>query len=99
MESSNYYQDYATLDAQIKELTAKKEALREEILKQMREHDAEKVETLWGKFTCTMLKTWEYPSEVVELGEEFKAAKAKAESTGEATYTEKPSLRFTETKI
>lgn len=99
MQQSNFYEEYALLDAQIKQLTAKKEALREDILKNMSENGADKVETIWGKYTCTMLKTWQYPDYVNNLSEEYKAAKAKAESTGEATYTEKPSLRFTEIKI
>jgi hypothetical protein len=36
---------------------------------------------------------------VVEIGENFKAAKAEAESTGDATYTTTPSLRFAPVKL
>lgn len=93
------YEEYAVVDAKIRELTEKKESLRTGILVQLEELDADKVETPIGKFTVTKLKTWTYPDAVLELGERFKASKAKAESTGEATYEETPSLRYTPTKL
>jgi hypothetical protein len=93
------YEAYALLDAQIKELTIKKEALRDEMIKDMFERGVDKEETPYGKFSVSPLKSWTYPETVLAIGESFKAAKAKAESTGEATYTTKPSLRFTEVKL
>ena len=93
------YEAYALLDSQIKELTVKKEAMRDEIIKEFVELGADKLETPYGKFSVTPLKSWTYPETVLAIGEQFKAAKAKAESTGEATYVEKPSLRFTEVKL
>jgi hypothetical protein len=93
------YEAYALLDAQIKELTAKKEALRDEMIADMFERGVDKEETPYGKFSVSALKSWTYPETVLAIGEQFKAAKAKAESTGEATYVEKPSLRFTEVKL
>lgn len=96
---SNRYDEYAVIDAQIKELTAKKDALKETILSEMSQAGEEKVETAVGKFSITKLKSWTYPEEVVQLGEDFKAAKAKAESTGDATFVENDSLRFTSTKL
>lgn len=93
------YEAYALLDAQIKELTAKKDAMRDEMIAEFKSQGIDKIETPYGKFSVTPLKSWTYPETVLSLGEEFKAAKAKAESTGEATYVEKPSLRFTEVKI
>ncbi len=47
----------------------------------------------------TRLKTWTYPESITAIYDKFKAAKAKAESTGDATYTEKESLRFTQVKL
>ncbi len=93
------FEEYAIIDSQIKQLTAKKEALRELMIKEMVESGQQKAETVWGSFSVNMLKSWTYPEKVNQMNEDFKAAKAKAESTGEATYEEKPSLRFTETKI
>lgn len=93
------YEEYALLDAQIKQLTAKKEAMREQMIQEMLERGEDKVKTAVGTFSVSQLKTWTYPEAVLKIGEDFKTAKAKAESTGEATYVEKPSLKFTETKI
>lgn len=99
MPISNLYGEYASLDAQIKALETKKEQLRPHILKMMVEQDLDKVDAGVGKFTIVPIKKWTYPEAVVELGEKFKAAKAKAESTGDATFEETPSFRFTPVKL
>ncbi len=91
--------EYAVIDAQIKELEAKKDELKGIILKEMVASGEESIETQVGKFTVTRLKSWTYPEKVIELGDKFRAAKAKAESTGDATYVEKESLRFTQIKL
>lgn len=96
---SAHYTKYAELDAQIKALEAEKDEVKGLILAEMVEQGQEAVETDVGKFTVTRLKTWTYPENVVELGDKFKAAKAKAESTGDATYVEKESLRFNSIKL
>lgn len=93
------YEMYAVLTAQIKELTERKAAINEMILRELSDNEEEKVETPVGKFTVTKLKTWKYTSEVTKMEENFKALKAKEESTGEAKYTEKLSLRFTPVKL
>lgn len=99
MPISNIFGEYAEVDAQIKALELKKEQLRPFIVQKMIDDGIDKLETDVGKFSVNPLKKWTYPAEVIELGEEFKAAKAKAESTGEATYEETPSLRFTVAKL
>ncbi len=96
---SVHYTKYAELDTQIKALEAEKDEVKGLILAEMVEEGQDAVETEVGKFSITRLKTWTYPEKVVELGDKFKAAKAKAESTGEATYVEKDSLRFTGIKL
>lgn len=93
------YEEYAILDAQIKALETKKEAMRVDILKAMVEAGKDKEETPVGNFTVSRLKKWTYPEEITVLSEELKSAKAKAESTGEATYTETESLKFTSIKL
>jgi hypothetical protein len=93
------YEEYALIDAQMRDLENKKDTLRVHILKMMIEKDEQKVETPFGSFTIAKLKKWMYPDKVLKIGEDFKAAKAKSESTGEATYTEQESLRFTQTKL
>jgi hypothetical protein len=96
---SNLYEEYAILESEIKALEAKKEQLRPHILKMMVDQGVENLETAVGKFSVTKLKKWSYPEEVIELEDDFKAAKAKAQSTGEATYEETESLRFTIAKL
>ena len=93
------YEAYAVLDAEMKALEAKKETLRLNILQQMESNGEEAIETPVGKFSVTKLKKWTYPEAVLEIGEKFKVAKAKAESTGEATFVESPSLRLTQIKL
>ena len=95
----NIYEQYAVLNNKIEELEAQKDALRPQIIHQMTEARLEKVETGVGKFSITKLKKWVYPEDVLAINEDFKAAKAKAESTGEATYEETDSLRFTSVKL
>lgn len=96
---SALYTEYAELDAQIKALEAKKDEIKGIILQEMVDSGEEAVETEVGKFSITRLKKWEYPEEVTKLGDKFKAAKAKAESTGDATFVESNSLRFTGIKL
>ena len=96
---SNLYEEYALLESQIAALEVKKEQLRPHILKQMIDKGEKKVDTAVGSFSISNLKKWTYPEKVLEIGEKFKEAKAKAESTGEASYEENPSLRFTKIKL
>ncbi len=93
------YESYAVLDSQIKALTAKKDELKEDIINDMIERNESKAETAVGSFTIAKLKTWKYTKKVAELEEEYKAQKAKEESTGEASFVEKPSLRYTQIKL
>lgn len=93
------YEQYAILDAKMKIMEEEKADLRSQILEEMASRGEEKVETTAGKFTITKLKKWTYPESVTAIEEKFKAEKAKAESTGEATYVETDSLRFTQAKL
>ncbi len=96
---STYYDEYAILDAQIKDLENKKDELRGLILRDMVDAGEEAIETAVGKFSVTRRKTWTYTEKVTELTDKLKATKAKEESTGDATYTEEESLRFTHIKL
>lgn len=99
MSISNLYSEYADLEVQIAALEAKKEQLRPHIVKMMIDEGLDKIETALGKFSISKRKVWSYPEEVTAINEEFKAAKAKAESTGEATYEEVDQLRYTPVKL
>jgi hypothetical protein len=93
------YEEYAVLTAQIKALTDKKTELNIQILKDLVEQNIDDLTTSVGKFTIAKLKTWHYTDKVEKLEEEYKALKASEESTGDATFEEKPSLRFTQVKF
>jgi hypothetical protein len=93
------YEKYASIKAQIKALQTQADIISGEILKDMREKGEKKVELPIGSFTITTRKSWTYPESVNKINEEYKAAKATAESTGTATYTEDESLRFVEIKL
>ena len=93
------YEEYAVLDSKIKDLTIAKDTLKSMILEDMASRKEDKAETAVGSFTIAKLKTWTYTKKVAELEEEYKARKAQEESTGDATFVEKPSLRFTQLKL
>ena len=93
------YEKYAVLDAKIKALTAEKDEVKEQILDDLESTETPTTTTTVGKFTISKLKSWTYTEAVEEKAEELKALKAKEESTGDATYEEKPSLRFTPIRL
>lgn len=93
------YEEYATLTAQENFIANRKDELKAQILGEMNAKGENKIETGLGSFSIAKLKKWTYPEKVLEVGEKFKAMKAKAESTGDATYIETDSLRFTQAKL
>jgi hypothetical protein len=93
------FEQYALLKAKMTELENQEDALRVKILEQMVEKGEEKVETAMGSFKKATLKKWSYTDKVAELEEDFKARKALEQSTGDATFVEQPSLRFTPVKL
>lgn len=96
---TNIFEEYALLETQEKEIKLKKEQLRPFIMEQMISKGEKKVETSVGSFSVNPLKKWTYPERIIKMEEDFKAEKAKTQSTGEATYVEEPSLRFTILKL
>jgi len=96
---TTHYEQYASIKAQIKALQVQAEKISEDILKDMREKGEKKVELPIGSFTITNRKSWTYPENVNKINEEYKTAKAIAESEGTATYIEEESLRFNEIKL
>ena len=95
----NLYEQYALLKSKMAELDIQEAGLRTQILEEMVDKGEEKVETAMGSFKKATLKKWTYTDKVAELEEEFKAQKAKEQSTGDATFVEQPSLRFTPVKL
>lgn len=99
MPISNLYDEYAQLDAQLKALELKKEQLRPHVLKMMLEDGEKEKDIGVGKFVITSTKTWTYPEHVTAIKDQFDAAKAKAQSTGEATCEETPNFKFNVAKL
>jgi hypothetical protein len=93
------YEEYAVLDSKIKFLTAQKDELKSEIIEDMISRNEDKAETSVGSFTIAKLKTWTYSGIVAQLEEDYKTRKATEESNGDATFVEKPSLRYTSIKL
>lgn len=75
-------------------MEAEAKEIQDEVVAEMAAEDIDKVESDFGTFYFTTRKTWKYPAYVLEAEKEYKAAKEKAETIGEATYTENKSLAF-----
>lgn len=95
----NIYEDYAVVEAKIKDLKNKQDEMRIKILDDMILNEQKKVDTTVGSFSVSKRKTWTYTKGVEEAEEKLDALMAKEESTGDATFIETPSLRFTSIKI
>lgn len=93
------YAEYAVLTAKIKELTDKKDELKTQIMEDLAKNLVNAADTSVGSFVIVNLKTWTYTNKVAKLEEAYKAQKAMEESTGDATFKLKPSLRFTMIKL
>jgi hypothetical protein len=90
---------YASIRAQIKELTEIESEMKKDIQLYMIENDADKIEAPGlGTFSLAKRKSWEYPQEITEMEADLITAKKTAEAKGEATYTEKPYFVFKESK-
>lgn len=93
------YEQFAILDAQVKEMTKQRDALKIAIIEDIVSRGEDKAETGVGKFKIVPLKTWTYSEQVDELKEALDARKATEEENDIATFTEKPSVRFTPIKL
>ena len=93
------YEEYAIIEAKIKDLKNKQDEMRVKILDEMITSEQKKIITTIGSFTVAPRKTWTYTSKVEDMKEKFDALKAKEESCGDATFIETPSLRFTAVKL
>ncbi len=87
------------LESEIAVREEKKAQLRPFIMEKMLADSAKKVETAVGTFSLAKLKKWTYPERIAKMEEDYKAEKAKTQSTGEATYEEADSLRFNIIKL
>ncbi|MCK5017879.1 MAG: hypothetical protein KAS32_12520 [Candidatus Peribacteraceae bacterium] len=92
-------EEYAVIDAQIKHLTKQKDELKLGVIEELIQSGENSVTIAVGQFTLANLKTWTYTPKCKEMEEQFKAQKAMEQSTGDATFEEKSSLRFSAVKF
>ena len=89
---------YATLKIKEKEIKEEMADLNPQIVQYMSENDIEKQPTSLGDFSLAQLKDWKYSKDIEKAERKVKALKAEEQADGTATFTEKLSLRFNETK-
>jgi hypothetical protein len=93
------YEEYAVLDSKIRALIIEKDKLKADIIDDMMAKGEDKKSTAVGNFTVAILKTWTYSPIVAQLEDDYKTRKAIEESNGDASFIEKPSLRFIQVKL
>lgn len=103
MINKDQLERYADLKIQAGLIKNELDFLNEEILKQVAGFIEENEGQLpgiegKGKFSVKKLKTWEYSDFVKKSEEAIKERKAEEQATGEATFTEKESVIFTQDK-
>jgi vacuolar-type H+-ATPase subunit I/STV1 len=85
---------YAELKIESAKLKAEIDELNPLIQLEMEESNLEEIESDYGHFFFKKKREWEYPQNVVELEEKYKAEKKKSEQLGTATYQEVNVLNF-----
>lgn len=85
---------YAKLNASLKELEAKKDLLRDEIVKDFKKRKVEKEETAYGNFTIGHRLSWIYSEEIKKLEDKVKIAKDKEQKKGIAESSTTDYLLF-----
>ena len=85
---------YAELKVEATRIKGLIEELNPLIQAEMEESNIEDIESDYGHFFFKKKREWEYPQNVVELEEKFKAEKKKSEQLGTATYQEVNVLNF-----
>lgn len=89
------FERYAQVKNQIKALETEAKEIADEVVAEMADAEVDTVtDEAIGSFYFTTRKSWEYPKYVQEAEEKYKELKEKAETIGEATYTESKSLAF-----
>ena len=89
------FAEYVALEAQLAQLEDKKQAMRLDILEDLKKSGLEKVESeLFGTFTVAHKATWKYSDAVLKKQEALKIAQHKEQEKGIATKIESDYLLF-----
>lgn len=86
--------NYHALTQQIAELEAKKEALKLQIMDEMRNEGLEAVQTDFGRFTLYNVVKYTFSDDVKKAEEKVKRMKEKEKDEGTALIEETPTLRY-----
>src|SRR3990167_4511656 len=89
------FAEFLKVEASYKDICAKRDAVRAEIVEEMQKSKVEKAETEYGIFTIAKRAVWAYTEAVRKLEQRVKLAKVREEKKGLATRTETEYLRFT----
>lgn len=82
MHNQSLLEQYVILDGEYKALESKREALREEILFDLKKNKKESVKMSFGVFTVVKKKLWKYTPAIKKIEDRLKIAKAKEQEKG-----------------
>ena len=86
----NIFEQYISVQRQIKELQAQADSLKQQIIAEM--PDKHYTAADGSQFSISYRKKWNYSSAVIEAEQMLKGMKKAEEKTGQATYEETPVL-------
>lgn len=89
------YKQYAIINAEIRELEAKKESLKGDLIESLKDEPEGKVETDFGNFTLGSRQVWKYSDAIKSKEESLKIAKDKEQKKGIAKATTTEYVVFT----
>ena len=92
------YKEYSALKQKISSLLEQETLLKEAIMQDLNKNKLEKVEGIYGKFTMSSRKSYEYSDKVKAMEEKVKLAKYKEVEQEVATVKETKYLTFTSNK-
>ena len=82
--NKSLFVQYAELDSSIKALEEEKNALKPQVIEEIKKSGAEKIESDFGNFTIVSKNTYSYSSKVNEAETKLKTLKKKEEADGTA---------------
>lgn len=94
----NIYERYAEIKTTIKLLEEEQKGINKQILNELEQAKADKVEFEFGKFTRATKTSWKYTDKITSLEEKVKIAKVTEQEKGLAKQVESHYLTFTQPK-
>lgn len=92
------FEEYASLSTQIKELEAKRAALKPVLVENLKKTKDGKEDLGYGVITLYPTTTWKYSEAIVDKEEKLKIAKVREQEKGIAKAVVSESVRFTPKK-